>query len=151
MSYKKREQLTTGCVVFVCYCCVVFVCYCCYCCVCLLLLCLFVCYCCVCLLLLCLFVVVVIVVFVCYCFFLFFCVCISSLCVVCGVMVSVLASSVIVGGFEPRSCQTRDYKIDISCFSAKNAALRRKTGWLGIRILWACGRHVYPQTVVLVS
>jgi hypothetical protein len=105
----------------------------------------------VCLLLLCLFVVVVIVVFVCYCFFLFFCVCISSLCVVCGVMVSVLASSVIVGGFEPRSCQTRDYKIDISCFSATNAALRRKTGWLGIRILWPCGRHVYPQTVVLVS
>jgi heme exporter protein D len=106
LSYKKREQLTTGSVV--------------------------------CLLWLCLFVIVVIVVFVCYCFFLFLCVCISSLCVVCGVMVSVLASSVIVGGFEPRSRQTRDYIIDMSCFSAKNAALRRKTGWLGIRISADC-------------
>jgi hypothetical protein len=142
VSYKKREQLTTGCVVFVCYCCVCLLLLLLLCCVCLLLLlllCLFVIVVFVCLLLLCLFVIVV---FVCYCFF---------LCVVCGVMVSVLASSVIVGVFEPRSCQTRDYKIDISCFSAKNAALRRKTGWLGIRILWACGRHVYPQTVVLVS
>ena len=105
VSYKKREQLTTGCVVFVCYCCV---CCCCYCCVCFLL------------------------------FFWFVCVCISSLCVVCGVMVSVLASSVIVAGFEPRSCQTRDYKIYIS----KHAALRRKSkDWLArnqdIVAVWA--------------
>jgi len=31
------------------------------------------------------------------------------------VRVSVLASN----GFEPRSCQTKDYEIDICCFSAK--------------------------------
>jgi hypothetical protein len=38
-----------------------------------------------------------------------------------------LASS----GFEPRSGQTKDYKIGIYCFSAKHAALRRKSkDWL---------------------
>ena len=41
-------------------------------------------------------------------------------------MVSVLASSVVDHGFEPRSGQTKDYKIGICCFSAKHAALRRK-------------------------
>jgi len=30
-------------------------------------------------------------------------------------------------GFEPRSGQTKDYKIGISCFSAKHAALRRNS------------------------
>jgi hypothetical protein len=30
-----------------------------------------------------------------------------------GIMVSVLASSAVDGGFEPRSGQTKDYKIDI--------------------------------------
>jgi hypothetical protein len=39
-----------------------------------------------------------------------------------GVLVSVLASSVVYLEFEPRSCQTRDYKIDMCCFSATNAA-----------------------------
>ena len=34
-----------------------------------------------------------------------------------GVMVSVLALSVVDRGFEPRSGQTKDYKIGISCFS----------------------------------
>ena len=43
-----------------------------------------------------------------------------------GVMVSVLASSEIDRGFEPRSGQTTDYKIGICCFSAKHAALRKK-------------------------
>jgi hypothetical protein len=43
-----------------------------------------------------------------------------------GVMVSVLASSAVDRGFEPRSGQTKDYKIGICCFSAKHAALRRK-------------------------
>ena len=34
-------------------------------------------------------------------------------------------------GFEPRSGQTKDYKIGICCFSAKHAALRRKSkDWL---------------------
>ena len=46
-------------------------------------------------------------------------------------MVSVLASSVVDRGFEPRSGQTKDYKIGIGCFSAKHAALRRKNkDWL---------------------
>ena len=48
-----------------------------------------------------------------------------------GVMVSVLASSAVDRGFEPRSGQTKDYKICICCFSAKHAALRRKSqDWL---------------------
>ena len=46
-------------------------------------------------------------------------------------MVSVLASSVVDCGFEPRSDQTIDFKIGICCFSAKYAALRRKSKyWL---------------------
>ena len=44
-----------------------------------------------------------------------------------GVKVSVLASSVVDRGFEPRSGQTKDYKIGICCFSAKHTALRRKS------------------------
>ena len=48
------------------------------------------------------------------------------------VMISVLISSAIDCGFEPRSGQTKDYKIDICCcFPAKHAALRRKSkDWL---------------------
>ena len=42
-------------------------------------------------------------------------------------MVSVLASSAVDRGFEPRSGQTKDYEIDICCFYAKHAALRRKS------------------------
>ena len=46
-------------------------------------------------------------------------------------MVSVLASSAVDRGFEPRSDQTKDYTIGICCFSAKHAALRRKIkDWL---------------------
>ena len=46
-------------------------------------------------------------------------------------MVSVLASSAVDRGFEPRSGQTKDYKIGICCFSAKHAALMRKSkDWL---------------------
>ena len=46
-------------------------------------------------------------------------------------MVSMLASSVVDRGFEPRSGQTKDYKIGICCFSAKHAALRRNSkDWL---------------------
>ena len=46
-------------------------------------------------------------------------------------MVSVLTSSVVDRGFKPRSGQTKDYKIGICCFSAKHAALRRKSkDWL---------------------
>ena len=48
------------------------------------------------------------------------------------VMIGVLISSAIDRGFEPRSGQTKDYKIDICCcFPAKHAALRRKSkDWL---------------------
>ena len=46
-------------------------------------------------------------------------------------MVSLLASSAVDRGFEPRSGQAKDYKIGICCFSAKHAALRSKsTDWL---------------------
>jgi hypothetical protein len=48
-----------------------------------------------------------------------------------GVMVSVLASSAVDCGFEPRSGQTKDYEFGICYFSAKHAALRRKSkNWL---------------------
>ena len=43
-----------------------------------------------------------------------------------GVMVSVLALSVIYRGFDHRSDQTKDYNIGICYFSAKHAVLRRK-------------------------
>ena len=46
-------------------------------------------------------------------------------------MVSVLASSAVDRGFEPRSSQTKDNKIGICCFSAKHTPLRRKSkDWL---------------------
>ena len=46
-------------------------------------------------------------------------------------MVSMLASSAVNHGFKPRSGQTNEYKIGICCFSAKHAALRRKSkDWL---------------------
>ena len=43
------------------------------------------------------------------------------------IMVSMLASSVIDSGFEPWSGQTKDYEMGICSFSAKHAALRRKS------------------------
>ena len=68
-------------------------------------------------------------------------------------MVNMLASSVADCEIKPLSGQAKDYKIGICCFSAKHAALRRKTkDWLtrnqdNVRV----GRHVYPQTVDSVS
>jgi hypothetical protein len=48
-----------------------------------------------------------------------------------GVMVNMLSSNVVDRGCEPQSCQTKDYKIGICSFSAKHAALRRKSkDWL---------------------
>ena len=44
-----------------------------------------------------------------------------------GVMVSMLASSMVDRGFEPRSGQTKDCNIGICCFSGKHASLRRKS------------------------
>ena len=56
---------------------------------------------------------------------------IKSTASVTGVMVSVLASSAVDRGIKPRSGQTKDYKLDIWCFSANHAALRRKSkDWL---------------------
>ena len=63
-------------------------------------------------------------------------------------MVSMLASSAVERGFEPSSGQTKDYKVDICCFSAKHVALRRKCKeWLAQNQ----EQHVYLRTVVLVS
>ena len=42
-------------------------------------------------------------------------------------MVSVLASCAVDRGFESRPGQTKDYQIGIGYFSAKHAALRKKT------------------------
>ena len=42
-------------------------------------------------------------------------------------MVSEFVSSAVDHGFEPWSGQSKDYKIDICCFSAKHVALRRKS------------------------
>ena len=42
-----------------------------------------------------------------------------------------LVSSVVDCGFEPQSGQTEDFEISIYCFSAKQAALMRKSkDWL---------------------
>ena len=60
-------------------------------------------------------------------------------------MVSVLASSVVDRGFDPRSGQTKDLNIGICCFSTKHAALRRKSkDWLGIRIICPSGATCLP-------
>ena len=48
-----------------------------------------------------------------------------------GVMISVVTSSAGDRGFEPRSDQTKDYKISMYCFSAKHAVLMSKNkDWL---------------------
>ena len=55
-------------------------------------------------------------------------------------MASVLASSVVDHGFEYRSDQTKEYTIVICCFSAKHAALTRKSkDWL------ARNQHNVPE------
>ena len=55
-------------------------------------------------------------------------------------MVSVLASSAVEGGFEPRSGQIKDYQMGICYFSTKRAALRRKKyGWLGTNLIFPSG------------
>ena len=47
-------------------------------------------------------------------------------------MVSLLPSSAVDCGFEPRSGKTKDYKIGICCFSVKHAVVlrRRSKDWL---------------------
>ena len=43
-----------------------------------------------------------------------------------GIIVAVFASRVADRGFEPQSDQSKDYKIDICCFSVKYAAPKIK-------------------------
>jgi hypothetical protein len=46
-------------------------------------------------------------------------------------MVTVLPSSAVDRGFDPRSGQNKDYNICICCFSANHAAFKRKIkDWL---------------------
>ena len=69
-------------------------------------------------------------------------------------MVSVLPSSAVDHWFEPRLGKTKDYKIGICYFSAKHAALRRKSKRLVDLESRECvrlERHVKPLTVVSVS
>ena len=67
----------------------------------------------------------------------------SHNCIGC-VMVSMLASSAVDRGFEPRLGKTKDYKIGICCFSAKHAGERAKTVWFGIRIMCPSGVTCLP-------
>ena len=63
-------------------------------------------------------------------------------------MASVLASSVVDRGFEPRSPQTKDYKIGICYFCAKNTArLVGSESESCVRVV----RHVNPRTIVSVG
>ena len=61
-----------------------------------------------------------------------------------GIMVSMLALSVVDRGFESRSGLTNDYKIG-SCsspLSMQHSGEGAKTGWLGIRIMCPSGETV---------
>ena len=50
-------------------------------------------------------------------------------------MVSVIASSAVVSGFELQSGQTKDYKIGICCLHAKHAVFRNKSkDWLVLNL-----------------
>ena len=63
-----------------------------------------------------------------------------------GVMVCVLASSAVDRGFEPQSGQTKDYNIGSCCFSAKHAALWRKSkDWL------ARNQNIVSDAVLLID
>ena len=46
-------------------------------------------------------------------------------------MVSVLASSAVVCGFNPRSDQTKNYKIGICCFSTKHSINEKELRLVG--------------------
>ena len=60
-------------------------------------------------------------------------------------MVSVLSLSVVDHGLKPWSGHTKDYKIGICSFSAKHTALRRKNGWLGMRLMCSSGATCLPM------
>jgi hypothetical protein len=69
-----------------------------------------------------------------------------------GVMVNMLASNIVNRGLKPWSGKTEDYKIGICCFSAKHAALRRKSkDWLTQNQDIMLSDIEYLQTVVSVS
>jgi hypothetical protein len=51
-------------------------------------------------------------------------------------MVSVVISSVVDRGFEPRSSQVKDYTIGICYFSAKHAVLKRTDGIIIMSVLY---------------
>ena len=57
--------------------------------------------------------------------------------------------------FEPRSGQTKDYRIGICCFSAKHAALRRKSkDWLArhqYNVSEWDDKSIYPLNVATLS
>ena len=59
-------------------------------------------------------------------------------------MISVLASSAVDRGVEARSSEIKDYGIGVCCFSATHVALRRKTGWLRIKIMCPSGATCLP-------
>ena len=62
-------------------------------------------------------------------------------------MVSVFAYIMINRGFDPGSCQTKDYAIGSCCFSDRNATsdgVRVNTGWLGVRIKCPSGETRVP-------
>ena len=61
-----------------------------------------------------------------------------------GVMVSVLTSSALDLWFEPRSGQTKDYKIVASPLSTQHKGERAKTGWLGIGTMCQSGATCLP-------
>jgi hypothetical protein len=51
-------------------------------------------------------------------------------------MVSVLAPSVVGRGFEPRSGQTKAYKIGMCCFSTKEKVHRLVGSWIVVSVSW---------------
>ena len=67
-------------------------------------------------------------------------------------MDSVLTSSVVDRGFEPRLSQTKDYEIGICCFSAKHPALRSRSrdwAWNQNSVSeWSHMSSHFPQAVV---
>ena len=70
-----------------------------------------------------------------------------------GEMVCKLVPSAVDCGYKPLSSQTKDYVTGIFCFSAKHAALRRKSkDWLvGIRMMCPSGATYLPEKLVSVS
>jgi hypothetical protein len=78
------------------------------------------------------------------------------------VMVSMLTQSVVYRGLKSRLGQTKDYKIDICCFSTKHVALRSKNkDWLASNntikntenklystIWWWCPHCIWPTCLI---